>query len=246
MATKRKARPSKASAVEAEVDPRSRLEPGDASFAQVLADVDAALGCVPKPEQPAPGDLVHAMMHIILADGLPCGVGQEAIRRIEAEYVDRNEFRVTEAYEVAELLEELGIPNLFERCLELHEVVAQIYNDQNAVVLEFLREAQVSERNNFFNRIPALRPTVAQFLVNVMSLEECLFSDRSTLRVRTRLGLDPKSAKIDKFFEELRARVAPYGHLPLLVGPHPADRKPLQQPALSAACAVERLAPRKK
>jgi len=245
LATKKKTR-KKAAAVAEPPDLRAYLPPTDANLKKILADAEALLKGVPAPEQPAPGDLVHAVMHIVLADGLPCGYGQEAIRRIETEYVDRNEFRVTEAYEVAELLDDLEIPDLFERCLELHEIVAQIYNDQNSVSLDYLREAGVSDRNNFFARLPALTPKVTQFVVNLLSFEECLFSDRSTLRVRTRLGLDPKSATIDKFFAALTEDLKPYGHLPLDVGKLRADRRVPKEPALCAACLVERLGPRSK
>lgn len=246
LATKKKTTRKKATAVEEPPDLRAHVPPTDANLSKVLAAVDEVLPNVQPPEQPHPGDLVHALIHIVVADGLPCGYGQEAIRRIEAEYVDRNEFRVTEAYEVAELLEDLQIPNLFERSLELHEVVAQIYNDQNAVSLDYLREASVSDRNNFFARMPAITPKVMQFVVNLLSLEECLFSDRSTLRVRTRLGLDPKSGAVDKFFTSLAEKLRPFGHLPLEIGKSRGDGKVSKQPELCVACLVERLGPRSK
>ena len=45
-------------------------------------------------------DFIDALLHLSFSHGLPCGYGQEVRRRIEASYVDRNEFRVTEAFEV--------------------------------------------------------------------------------------------------------------------------------------------------
>jgi hypothetical protein len=78
---------------------------------------------------------------LYFADGLPCGYGQEARRRIAEGFVDRNEFRVTEAFEVEDLLRDLPIPNLFDRCLAVRDSIAQIYNDQNGVNLGFLRDA---------------------------------------------------------------------------------------------------------
>ena len=47
---------------------------------------------------------------------------------------------------------------MFERCLHVRESVAQIYNDQNGVQIDFLHEAGVGDRANFFQRVPALRP----------------------------------------------------------------------------------------
>lgn len=188
-------------------------------------------------------DLVEAMLHIYFADGLPCGYGQEARRRISANFVDRNEFRVTEAFEVEDMLRDLPIPGLFDRCLAVRDSVAQIYNDQNGVNLSFLRDAGISDRNTFFQRVPALQPHVVTFLTNLLTLEELCFSDKSTLRAQQRLGLDPKDAAANHFLNSLRALVKPYGQLPLSVGPHLASNKPNLKHTLSPACVLIRLAP---
>jgi hypothetical protein len=188
-------------------------------------------------------DLVDAMLHIYFADGLPCGYGQEARRRINEGFVDRNEFRVTEAFEVEDLLRDLAIPNLFERCLAVRDSIAQVYNDQNGVNLGFLREAGISDRNTFFQRVPALQPHVVAFLSNVLTLEDLCFSEKSTLRAQQRLGLDPKDPVANKFLDQLRARLKPYGRLPLEVGPDLSSGKPNLKHPLSPACLLARLAP---
>ncbi|HEB54557.1 MAG TPA: hypothetical protein ENI87_15000 [bacterium] len=191
-------------------------------------------------------DYVDAVMHITFADGLPCGYGQEARRRIEESFVDRNEFRVTEAFEVEQLLEDLEIPNLFDRCLAVRDSIAQIYNDQNGITLAFLRDASVSDRNMFFQRVPALQPRVVNFLVNLLTIEEIAFSERSTLRAQQRFGLDPKNRAVAKFLDELRACLKPYGHVPLSVGPHGKGGKPNLGHELSPACILARLGPKPK
>lgn len=196
-----------------------------------------AAGVVP------PLDLVDAMMHFYFADGLACGYGQEARRRIADGFVDRNEFRVTEAFEVEDLLRDLPIPNLFDRCLAVRDSVAQIYNDQNGVNLGFLRDAGISDRNTFFQRVPAVQPQVATFLTNLLTLEELCFSEKSTLRAQQRLGLEVKDAHVGKFLDEVRALLKPYGCLPLDVGPNLAGRKVNLKHPLSPACLLVRLAP---
>ena len=188
-------------------------------------------------------DFVDALLHLSFCHGLPCGVGQEVRRRIEEGYVDRNEFRVTEAFEVEELLRDLEIPDLFDRCLAVRDSIAQIYNDQNGVHMTFLREASISDRNMFFQRVPAVLPHVQVFLTNLLTLEEICFSEKSTVRAQQRLGLDPKNATVKKWVDELRALVKPYGHLPLSVGPHGKDGKPSTKHELSPACLLARLAP---
>lgn len=250
MTTKKK---SKAAATDSTPDPREPLAPTAENLNKVLAELKAVLADVPPPKPgtnadgtPAPLpqlDLVEALLHYYFADGLPCGYGQEARRRIADGFVDRNEFRVTEAFEVEDMLRDLPIPNLFDRCLAVRDSVAQVYNDQNGVNLGFLREAGISDRNTFFQRVPAVQPHVATFLTNLLTLEELCFSDKSTLRAQQRLGLEPKDAAAAKFLDEVRALLKPYGYLPLEVGPHLSGRRVNLQHPLSPACVLVRLAP---
>ena len=188
-------------------------------------------------------DFVDALLHLSFSSGLPCGYGQEVLRRIEEGFVDRNEFRVTEAFEVEVLLRDLEIPDLFDRCLAVRDSIAQIYNDQNGVHLTFLRDASISDRNMFFQRVPAVLPHVQSFLTNLLTLEEICFSEKSTVRAQQRFGLDPKNVVVKKWVDELRALVKPYGHLPLSVGPHGKNGKPSTKHELSPACLLARLAP---
>lgn len=200
-----------------------------------------------KPKQPILRlpklDYIDALLHIYFAEGLPCGYGQEVRRRIEANFVDRNEFRVTEAFEVEEMLSDLEIPNLFDRCLAVRESIAQVYNDQNGVHLTFLRDAGISDRNNFFQRVPAIRHHAQVFLTHMLAIEEMCFSDKSTARAQQRLGLDPKSPMVAKFVDELRACLKPYGHVPVSIGAEGSNGKPNLKHTLSPACILARLAP---
>ena len=241
MTSKKKANP--APQVEAPPDPREPLAPTAQNLQATLAELDKVLKDLPAPTEPKPLDLVEALLHIYFADGLPCGYGQEARRRIAEGFVDRNEFRVTEAFEVEDMLSDLPIPGLFDRCLAVRDSVAQIYGDQNGVQLHFLREAGISDRNMFFQRIPSMQPHGVAFLTNILTLEELCFSDKSTLRAQQRLSLDPKDAAANEFLNSLRATMKPYGHLPIDVGPHLSGRKPNLKHTLSPACLLARLAP---
>ncbi len=245
MTTKKKLKTAAVS--DAPPDPREPLAPTADNVHRLLGELKAVLADLPEPPAPAEGaalpqlDLVDAMLHFYFADGLPCGFGQEVRRRIAESFVDRNEFRVTEAFEVEDMLRDLPIPNLFDRCLAVRDSVAQIYNDQNGVSLGFLREAGISDRNTFFQRVPAVQPQVATFLTNLLTIEELCFSDKSTLRAQQRLGIEPAVA--NKHLDELRATLKPYGYLPLDVGPHVGGRKVNTKHLLSPACLLVRLAP---
>jgi len=111
------------------IDPRATLPITPKNLADTLADLEAVLAKLAPPPEPTLADLVDALIHIVFAADLPCGIGQEALRRIEDEFVDRNEFRVTEAFEVEQMLSDLDIPDLFERCRTVQQAVNQIYNN---------------------------------------------------------------------------------------------------------------------
>jgi hypothetical protein len=218
------------------------VDAGDGTSAEKPADVKPA-----KPKEPILRlpqlDYIDALLHMYFSQGLPCGYGQEVRRRIEANFVDRNEFRVTEAFEVEEMLSDLEIPNLFDRCLAVRESIAQVYNDQNGVHLTFLRDATISDRNNFFQRVPAVQHHVQVFLTHMLAIEEMCFSEKSTVRAQQRLALDPKSPAVAKFIDELRACLKPYGHVPVLIGSEGSNGKPNLKHKLSPACILARLAP---
>jgi hypothetical protein len=226
-------------------DPRAPFPPTEANLAATLEELRAVLGQLPKPGEPGHQELVDVVLHIIFADGLPCALGQAALRRIEDSFVDRNEFRVTEAYEIAELLGDLGIPDLFSRCTVARAAVGEIYNDQNEVSLELLRDATVAERNSFFARVPAVPSRGIRFLVNHLSFTELLFSDRSTLRVQQRLGLDAQIDPAKDFVAELRQLFQPFGHIPIVVAPSGDGSDSGSAPNLCPTCLLVRLVQKK-
>ncbi|MFK7743233.1 MAG: hypothetical protein AB8H80_23155 [Planctomycetota bacterium] len=241
-AAKSEASTSESASSDADGKPAADGDPGAAADGG-----DAKAGKAKKGKEPIVKlpdfDYVDALLHIAFAKGLPCGYGQEARRRIAESFVDRNEFRVTEAYEVEDLLRDLEIPDLFDRCLNVRESIAQVYNDQNGVSMTFLPEASISDRNMFFQRVPALQPHVVAFLTNMVTIEEIVFSEKSTVRAQQRLGLDPKKPGVAKFVDELRACLKPYGHVPITIGPEGKGGKPSLKHELSPACLLARLAP---
>ncbi|MCA8944147.1 MAG: hypothetical protein KDB80_16400 [Planctomycetes bacterium] len=244
--TKKKATKKKATKKSADVvDPRAPVPVSPKAMDETLAAIEQAIGRLTPPAEPETGQLVSGLLHRIFADGLPCGHGQEALRRIDSEYVDRNEYRVTEAYETEEVMADLDLPETFERCRTAKEIVGQIYNDQNSVSLEFLREAPAAERKGFYMRVPVITPPMIDFLAQVVSYEEILFSPRSTQRAQARIGFDPKAAATTKFFDRLRELIAPFGHVPMQVGADTTDGKPLLEPELCPMCLLARLGAKK-
>lgn len=234
----------KAKAANKPADLRSPIEPTPKVLEATLAELSAVVRTLTPPAEPKPCDLVEAMIHITIASGGPCGWGQAARHRVQTDFVDRNEFRLSEAFEIETIFAGIPAPNLFERCDQLVQAVRQIYSEQNDVTLEFLRDAQVGDRNTFLQRAVAIKPEVAKFLQNILSFEELLFSDKSTQRVQQRLNLDCKLSHVETFVNQVRELLKPFGGLPLDVVPQikgvPAT------PELSPACLLTRLAPGKR
>lgn len=224
-------------------DLRSHLEPTAKNLEATLVELEAVVGKLTPPEVQQPTELVEAMVHQILTAGVPCGIGQAARARIAVDFVDRNEFRLTEAFELEELLGDLGIPEAFERCDRIIQAIRQIYNEQNSVTLEFLRDAQVGDRNTFLQRAVAIPTEASRFITHILSFEELLFSDRSTQRVQQRLNLDAKVPHVEAFLTRAAVMLKPFGCLPLDVAPPRNDRTPHLVPTLSPACLLVRLAP---
>jgi hypothetical protein len=202
----------------AAVDPREPVEPKPALLQTTLDACAAILASLEKPAEPQPGDLVAAVIHQVLGAGLPCWIPQEALRRFDLEFVDRNELRVTEAFETEELLADLGIPELFERCRSVQQLVSQIYGDQNRIELGALRTLSITERKGMFQRLPAIPSDAVAYLNQVLTFEDVLFAPRSAARSQAKLGLE--GADGEAFVQKARELFGPYGHLPLLVGKH--------------------------
>ncbi len=228
------------------MDPRGHFAPTAAHLKSTLVEIEKVLADIEKPAEPVVGDLVHGLVHVIFANHLRCGVGQEMVRRFENEFVDRNEFRVTEAYETEEMIVDLKLPEAFDRCLVAQESIAEVYNDQNSVSLEYLREASVSERKDFFARVPAIPQRLVEYMNHLVAWEEVMLSPRSTQRVQVRLGLDPKSKDVISFIDKARALFVPYGHIPTVIGPDLERGKVNDGHALWPACLLVRLGPQKK
>lgn len=228
-------------ATSARVDPRAPVEPKPAVLQQTLEECARILAVLDKPAEPQPGDLVAAVIHQVLGAGVPCRVPQEALRRFEAEFVDRNELRVTEAYETEEMLADLDIPDLFDRCRTVQQIVTQVYGDQNRIDLAAIRTLSITERKGMFQRLPAIPPSAVAYLNQVLTFEDVLFAPRSAARSQGKLGLE--GAAGEEFVQRARELFAPIGHLPLVVG-KPGDAAAAH--VLCPSCLLSRIGASRK
>ena len=117
----------------------------------------------------------------------------EAVKRLVEAFPDWNEFRISDPLEFVEILEDLDIDNLYYRCERVLDFINDVYQDQNGVDLEFLRESDSEDRLTILDRYVSLGPALAHFLaLGIQGFEGVLFH-YSWARVVQRLGIVPRS-----------------------------------------------------
>ncbi|HHI80533.1 MAG TPA: hypothetical protein ENK02_11190 [Planctomycetes bacterium] len=138
--------------------------------------------------------LVQLGMYCIFAiGGNAPRVCLEAVKRLVDAFPDWNEFRISDPLEFMEILEGLEIDNLYNRCERVLEFINDVYQDQNEVDLEFLRDCDSEDRLTILDRYVSLGPALAHYLaLGIQGFEGVLFH-YSWARVVQRLGNVPRS-----------------------------------------------------
>ncbi len=133
------------------------------------------------------------MFCVFAVGGNPPKVCLEAVKRLVEAFPDWNEFRISDPLEFVEILEDLKLDNLYNRCERVLEFINDVYQDQNGVDLEFLRESDSEDRLTILDRYVSLGPALAHFLaLGIQGFEGVLFH-YSWARVVQRLGIVPRS-----------------------------------------------------
>ncbi|GEM_PF-3046418 len=170
-------------------------KPKPASAGEILKILIKFLGKAPTFKRELKGlPLVHLGMFCVFAvGGNPPKVCLEAVKRLVEAFPDWNEFRISDPLEFVEILEDLEIDNLYNRCERVLEFINDVYQDQNGVDLEFLRQSDTEDRLTILDRYVSLGPALAHFLaLGIQGFEGVLFH-YSWARVVQRLGLVPRS-----------------------------------------------------
>jgi hypothetical protein len=162
---------------------------------EILKVLSKFLGKAPTFKRELKGlPLVHLGMYCVFAvGGNPPKVCLEAVKRLVEAFPDWNEFRISDPLEFVEILEDLKIENLYHRCERVLDFINDVYQDQNGVDLEFLRESDSEDRLTILDRYVSLGPALAHFLaLGIQGFEGVLFH-YSWARVVQRLGIVPRS-----------------------------------------------------
>jgi hypothetical protein len=117
----------------------------------------------------------------------------EATKRVVKAFPDWNEFRISDAFELVEILDDLKIDSLFDRCEQVLEFVNEVYNDQNFVDLEYLRELPVEDRLALLGRFQSIPSSMTHYLALAIQDFEGFLFHYSWARVVQRVGIVPRS-----------------------------------------------------
>ena len=134
------------------------------------------------------GEVLDHAVYVLIARNVPRRRAEEAVRRLHTEFVDWNEVRLAEAFELAELWTDLiQVPDLFQRCEKVKSLIAQVYQDQNKISLDMLKEREPEERVQYLEAVQALAPDQRQYLALVLAGMDQVVFHWSLARVVQRL-----------------------------------------------------------
>jgi hypothetical protein len=151
-----------------------------------------------------------ALFCIFSLGGNSAKASLEATQRLVAGFPEWNEFRVSEAYEFLETLSGLELVEPYDRCEQVLEFVDEVYQDQNKVDLEFLREMTPEDRLVALNRYRSLGPALSHYIALALQGFKGVLFHYSWARVAQRLAIvarsgSPKAlvASMEKAFHDL-------------------------------------------
>jgi endonuclease III len=142
-------------------------------------------------DEPRP---LEQLILLILAADTDVRTARAAMKRLQSEYVDWNEARVSSAYELRRWLKGIGAKQSQEKAESLKELLTTVYNRFNKLSLDFLhREAKGAEELRKRDKFHAYLQERSVALNAMMTLHASERSDivvtPSLTRVLQRLGL---------------------------------------------------------
>lgn len=167
-----------------------KLKPGE-----LIEQVAKYMGRAPSlSDKHQPKTVVELGVFCIFAlGGNSARVSLESTKRLVTSFPEWNEFRVSEAYEFLEVLEGLKVVEPYDRCEQVLEFINEVYQDQNAVDLEFLRDMSPEDRLVALNRYRSLGPALSHYIALGLQGFRGILFHYSWARVVQRVGIVPRS-----------------------------------------------------
>ena len=135
----------------------------------VLKTLKSEFGGPDELDEPRP---LEQLLLLILSRGADIKKSRSAMRRLQSEYVDWNELRVSGVFEIRKHLKVLGARSIGDKAEQIRELLSTVYERFNKLSLDFLtasnQDAETTrkrERFEFFlgSRSPALAAMMALY-----------------------------------------------------------------------------------
>jgi hypothetical protein len=111
-------------------------------------------------------DPVRAIVYSALLSGCSIKRVDDALKKLDEEFVDFNELRVATELEVADLVGE-DYPGIEDRTSVIRNVLHGIFDRENSYKLEKVQELKKAELRDYLRGLPMITPFVEGFITQV-------------------------------------------------------------------------------
>jgi endonuclease III len=117
-----------------------------------------------KPEAVEPQEPLRALVRGAMSYDVPDGKASDAVKAIEREFVDLNEFRVATDLEIQELLGQ-RYPQIEKRVALITQSLNNIFEREHTLSLDRLRSIGKKETRQFLRELPESNPFVEAYVM---------------------------------------------------------------------------------
>ncbi len=161
---------------------------------------------------------IALMLYLVLREGWDFKKATRAVKKLQEEFVDWNEVRVSFDRELAEVLAPLTQKDLDAKVKRCKDVLKAIFDKYNRVNLDFMRTQDFETARRALSEMEALGRANAHILVQCYQDEldqaparssKTLVMSHDGLRVAIRLGLIKKTSSLNVGRKELEKLLEP-------------------------------------
>ena len=169
---------------------------------RVLRALEQAYAEPPPNEE---GDALEMSVRLILHEDSSEKAVSAAMRRIDLQFVDWNEVRVSTPYQVSRAISATG--DAEAKAVQLLALLQAVFRERNEVSLDFLREGSAADARTFLEGIPELGPVLAGKLAMLVFGHPSVVVTPEVARVSLRLDWIREDYDADQILRRLERLV---------------------------------------
>lgn len=147
-----------------------------------------------KPVPEVAEDVALELLRFVLLEGTTQAVVRDALARLEEAFVDLNEFRVSPAREIAEVIP--NVPQAHLKGARLTKLFNAVFLKHNAMDWDFVRSMGVREVRQYFEKTSGGDPALGAAAVMFFSPGHAVPADSDVCRVLARLEIIQRNEEI--------------------------------------------------